>query len=66
MDQGPINFMGTEDYPGPERRLRWLINNFNVVQNFYGDQNPLEMRRLMDDVSRDLADRIVSEVGGSP
>src|SRR3972149_4331602 len=31
-DQGPINFMGTEDYPGPERRLRWLINNFNVVQ----------------------------------
>jgi len=41
-------------------------NNFNVVQNFYGDQNPLEMRRLMDDVSRDLADRIVSEVGGSP
>ena len=31
-DQGQINFMGTEDAPGPERRLRWLLEKFNVVQ----------------------------------
>lgn len=32
---GKIDFMGTEENPGPERILEWLIENYNVVQVAY-------------------------------
>ena len=30
-----IDYQGTEDDPGPERYLRWAIENFNVIQLCY-------------------------------
>lgn len=32
---GKINYQGTDDAPGPEKRLRWLCKNYNVVQACY-------------------------------
>lgn len=33
--EGKIDFQGTEEKPGPERRLRWLCENYNVVLVVY-------------------------------
>jgi len=30
-----LNYQGTEDFPGPELIIRWLIENYNVVQFCY-------------------------------
>lgn len=38
-----IDFQGTEENPGPERILRWLINNYNVVQVNY---DPFQLHDL--------------------
>ena len=54
---------GSTQAPGAAGDIK---NDINIVQNFYGNQNPLEFRRLMDNVSRDLADRVTEVVGGSP
>ena len=52
---GQIDFRGTDEYPGPEKRLRWLIDNFNVTQVTFDPSQLYDMSQRLGIAGEGLA-----------